>query len=219
MAPNVPLATYGTNLLFIVPSNPLQSADNCSPIHNSVCSYTFSELFRRLLRSVVKLFSLSSQPPYDLYMRAEHYEAPHYAAISTVLLLSHSVTEDVNARRMDTAAHSGPWLSCGRTAPVLHESSTLDGEEWWASRPGRFIPMLAPGTHRRRTWMGPEVVWMLPVFSLPESKGPLLTAASITRLHTCDTDSGVQPGVRVSQGVREDTLRVTYNLINRSEPL
>jgi hypothetical protein len=38
-------------------------------------------------------------------------------------------------------------------------TSTLDGGEWTASRPGRFTPReRAPGTHWIRGWMGPRAV-------------------------------------------------------------
>jgi hypothetical protein len=43
----------------------------------------------------------------------------------------------------------------------LHEflTSALDGGEWSASRPGRFIPReTAPGTHWNGGWVGPRAI-------------------------------------------------------------
>jgi hypothetical protein len=38
-------------------------------------------------------------------------------------------------------------------------TSALDGDEWSASRPGRFIPReRAPGTHWIGGWVGPRAV-------------------------------------------------------------
>jgi hypothetical protein len=38
-------------------------------------------------------------------------------------------------------------------------TSALDGGEWSASRPGRFIPKeKAPGTHRIAGWVGPRAI-------------------------------------------------------------
>jgi hypothetical protein len=47
----------------------------------------------------------------------------------------------------------GEW----RYSSAVFLTSALDGSEWPASRPGRFIPgETAAGTHRTGGWMGPK---------------------------------------------------------------
>jgi hypothetical protein len=51
--------------------------------------------------------------------------------------------------------HKDVWGSGGIAPPLL--TSALDGGEWSASRPGRFIPgERPPGTHQVGGWVGPR---------------------------------------------------------------
>jgi hypothetical protein len=112
-------------------------------------------------------------------------------------------------------------------------TSALDGGEWSASRPGRFIPReKAPGTHWVGGWVGPKAILDLVLKRIPSprwesnSRTPIFhpVAYSLHRPSYHGSIQSITDIVKLQQWwiwsqLRRETLRKDMNPVLRSHLL
>jgi hypothetical protein len=81
------------------------------------------------------------------------------------------------------------WGS-GDIALLILLTSALDGGKWSSSRPGRFTPGKAPGTHSVRGWVGPraflDAAVKRKILSLRRESNPRTLIVQPVALHYTD---------------------------------